>query len=100
MSVDVIVGMQYGSEGKGKWIGVIADKYDAHVRVGAPNAGHTVYFNGRPFKMRQIPCGWVNPRAELFIGAAGLVDPELLEQELAMLPTDVRGRLRLDKNTG
>lgn len=101
--VDLIVGGQFGSEGKGVIVNHIADNYLAHVRVGAPNAGHTFFHNGRKIVMQTIPCGWTNPNALVFIGKGGLVEPELLIKELDMLyeidPT-ILSRIRIDSDAG
>ena len=56
-----VIGAQYGSEGKGVIVHHLADRYDVHVRVGGPNAGHTIKHDGYVYKMRSIPCGWTNP---------------------------------------
>ena len=64
----VLVGGQYGSEGKGAIAKHIAFDYDVHVRVGSPNAGHTIYWDGQKHVMQSIPCGWVDPHAKIVIG--------------------------------
>lgn len=98
MSVDVIVGLQYGSEGKGKLAGLLAHEYQHAVRVGAPNAGHTVIHGGKAYKMRQVPCAWVNPECLLYIGAGGMVNMDVLHDELLTLPEGVINRLYIDEN--
>ncbi len=92
-----IVGGQYGSEGKGVVAAALADQFGAAVRVGGPNAGHSFRVpcddgtgDYRTYKMRGVPCAWVNPDAYLAIGPGAVVDPELLEHELAELPDDVK----------
>lgn len=100
MQVDGLIGAQYGSEGKGAIAYAIANNYDAHVRVGAPNAGHTFYHEGRKFVARSIPCGWVNPNAEIFIGAGAIIDLDLLKQEFAEIEAagyTLRGRMYVDR---
>jgi len=105
-NVDVLVGLQFGSEGKGKIAALLADQYGASVRVGAPNAGHTVIFEHKPYKMRSIPCAWVNPKCHLFIGAGGLINLNVLRHEIAMLrgieqnKMKVADRLAIDVNAG
>lgn len=96
MSVDVLVGMQFGSEGKGKVASIIANYYAASVRVGAPNAGHTVVEHGKKYVMRHIPSACINHKCRLFIGPAGMVNMKVLAEELQGLPTDVVDRLRID----
>jgi adenylosuccinate synthase len=83
--VTVLVGGQWGSEGKGKLANVIADDYNVHVRTGAPNAGHTIYYNGDKVVMQTIPCGWTRMDAKLIIGAGGMIIPELFFKEIEML---------------
>lgn len=78
----VLVGGQYGSEGKGAVAAHVADKYDVHVRVGSPNAGHTIYWMGEKHVMQSIPCGWINPRAVIVIGRGALVNMKQLMKEL------------------
>jgi adenylosuccinate synthase len=76
MSVWVVVGGQYGSEGKGKMTSYLAVKDDAAavVRCGGPNAGHTVDFEGRREILRQVPAGYINPRSRLLIAPGALID--------------------------
>lgn len=103
--VDLLVGGQYGSEGKGVIAAYLANEYAAHVRVGGPNAGHTFKLNGNIFKMQSIPCGWINPQAKLFIGAGGLIDVANLINEIDMIEAvgrsmSVKDRLLIDKHCG
>ncbi|MDD2981520.1 MAG: adenylosuccinate synthetase [Hespellia sp.] len=100
--VDVLVGMQYGSEGKGKISSVLADQYDASVRVGAWQAGHTLVYKGNDYKMRTIPCQWTNPCCDLIIGAGGMIRLDVLKHEIEMLESigiDIRNRLYIDPRT-
>ncbi len=100
MPADSIIGLQYGSEGKGNIAAALAPLYDGAVRVGAPNAGHTIIKDDVTYKMRQIPCAWVNPKCRLFIGPGGLINQEVLAKELYELPDSVPHRLRIDRNAG
>jgi len=100
MRVDAIVGLQYGSEGKGAVVARMAGGYDGAVRTGAPNAGHTVLHDGVAYKMRSVPCNWVNPRCRLFVGAGGLLNLDVLAEELKTLPRSVMDRLKIDRNCG
>lgn len=77
-----LVGGQYGSEGKGAIARHVADRYQVHVRVGSPNAGHTIYWNGARHVMQSIPCGWINPEANIVIGRGALLNMRLLMNEL------------------
>jgi len=97
--VDVIVGLQYGSEGKGKISGLLAHRYSAGIRVGAPNAGHTIYHQGKKFVMRHMPCTWINSNATLYIGAGALINLEVFFKELEQFP-EIMPRIRIDTNTG
>lgn len=76
-----LVGAQFGSEGKGVVAAALAHSFRGAVRVGGPNAGHSLYKDGELFKMRSIPCAWVNGQAVLMIGAGAVVNPVVLQQE-------------------
>lgn len=80
-----LVGGQYGSEGKGAIARHVADRYQVHVRVGSPNAGHTIYWNGARHVMQSIPCGWINPEANIVIGRGALLNMRLLMNELVRI---------------
>ncbi len=83
--VDVIIGAQYGSEGKGQIAGFLAKEYDLLVRVGGPNAGHTVYvphLKGESYTHHQIPSGTLKSDAKLVIGPGAVINPELLLKEI------------------
>ncbi len=98
--VTAVVGAQFGSEGKGAVVNVLAEQYGVHVRTGGPQAGHTIVHEGQEFKMRCIPCGWVNPKARLYIGPGGVVNPRQLEREIMMIELagySVKGRLFIDE---
>ncbi len=78
----VIVGAQWGDEGKGKIVDLLAQDSDVVCRYqGGPNAGHTIIADGETFKIRQIPSGAVSGKTSL-IGAGCVVDPEVLLGEL------------------
>lgn len=78
----VLVGGQYGSEGKGAIAAHVANEYQVHVRVGSPNAGHTIYWNGEKHVMQSIPCGWINPNASIIIGRGALINMKQFMKEL------------------
>ena len=85
----VIVGAQWGDEGKGKIVDLLAQESDLVCRYqGGPNAGHTIIAGGETFKIRQVPSGAVSGKTSL-IGAGCVVDPEVLLAELDEL--DARG---------
>jgi len=102
--VDVIFGGQFGSEGKGVITSNLAYDYDVHVRVGAPNAGHSfIGPDSKKWVMQIIPCGWVNPNATLIIGRGGLIDPVLLRKEveaIAVIDPSIYNRLVIDPLCG
>ena len=82
--VDVIVGGQYGSEGKGNIAGHIAPEYDLLIRVGGPNAGHQVYAEPYPEKYYHLPSGTRRaPKAQLLLGAGAVIYPDGLLEEIA-----------------
>lgn len=99
----VLVGGQYGSEGKGAIAAYVANDYDVHVRVGSPNAGHTIWWRGEKHVMQTIPCGWINPDARIVIGRGALVNMRLLMQELEHIEQfypRFRERLYIDAEAG
>ena len=82
--VTVVVGGQYGSEGKGKATSLLARDYGekcAVVRCGGPNSGHITYENGMKYTLRQIPSGVVYDR-RLYLAPAAVIDIEVLHQEI------------------
>lgn len=87
MSVCAVVGGQFGSEGKGLIVSKIAGQYDHHVRVGAANAGHTLYDpTGEKHVMQQIPCAaYANPLARLYIGPGAIISLDILKKEIDLL---------------
>ncbi len=88
MSLWVVVGGQYGSEGKGKVSAFITNQenIDICVRCGGPNSGHSfVDENGKTIVLRQLPTGFVNRRTRLLIPAGALIDPAVLKQEIESL---------------
>lgn len=99
----VLVGGQYGSEGKGAVAAHIADRYDVHIRVGSHNAGHTFYWNGEKHVQQVIPCGWINPHALIIIGRGAIVPVDGLIDEVEHIskyyPNFIR-RLVIDPEAG
>jgi adenylosuccinate synthase len=85
----VVVGAQWGDEGKGKIVDLLAQEADVVCRYqGGPNAGHTIVAGGETFKIRQTPSGVISGKTSV-IGAGCVVDPQVLLDELAEL--DARG---------
>jgi len=93
----VIVGAQWGDEGKGKLVDVLAERADWVVRYqGGANAGHTVQIGGRQFVLHQIPSGILHPGVRCAIGNGVVLDPDTLFTEIDELVrdgVDVEGRL-------
>ena len=100
MTVTIVVGGQYGGEGKGKVTSYlsITDKPAIVARNGGPNSGHTVYYQGKKYGLRMVPSGVVYENARLLLGAGALVDPEVLIREAKDLK--VGGRLGVDFQAG
>lgn len=99
-SVVALVGAQYGSEGKGAMAQHLADRFEVHVRTGAPNAGHTFYHENREWVARSVPVGWINSEALLVIGPGALIDLNLLIEEVMAIEEagyGVATRLYVDK---
>lgn len=95
--VDVLVGGQYGSEGKGNIAYYLASDYDILMRVGGPNAGHKVPTEPEPFTHRLLPSGTqANPDALLVIGPGATIDVEVLLDEVAACGIDT-SRLVIDE---
>jgi adenylosuccinate synthase len=96
--VDVLVGGQYGSEGKGNIVAHIASEYSLLVRVGGPNAGHKVYAEPEPEAYFHLPSGTERaPEAHLLLGAGAVIYPPKLLQEIATHHVDT-DRLSIDPN--
>jgi adenylosuccinate synthase len=93
----VVVGAQWGDEGKGKLVDVLAERADLVVRYqGGANAGHTVVIGDKQFILRQIPSGILHPRVTCLIGNGVVLEPENLFKELDNLherDIDTTGRL-------
>ncbi|HQW10824.1 MAG TPA: adenylosuccinate synthase [Saprospiraceae bacterium] len=84
--VDVIIGLQWGDEGKGKIVDYLADQYDIVCRFqGGPNAGHTLKIDGKTFVLHTIPSGIFRPQIINIIGNGVVVDPITLTIELKKL---------------
>ncbi len=82
MPANVVVGAQWGDEGKGKIVDLLAEHSDLVCRYnGGPNAGHTIVADGETYKVRHIPSGILRGK-ECVIGAGCVVDPEVLVEEL------------------
>lgn len=101
MKVDVLLGLQWGDEGKGKVVDVLTPGYDAVTRFqGGPNAGHTLEFEGQKYILRSIPSGIFQGNKTNIIGNGVVLDPILFRQEaesLAASGHDLTERLCISK---
>ncbi|MCL6523346.1 MAG: adenylosuccinate synthase [Thermoflavifilum sp.] len=95
--VDVILGLQWGDEGKGKIVDYFAQHYDIVARFqGGPNAGHTLYIRGEKIVLHTIPSGIYHPHTLNLIGNGVVIDPVVLKKEIEKLESqgvEVRSRL-------
>lgn len=83
MKVDVLLGLQWGDEGKGKVVDVLTPNYDVVTRFqGGPNAGHTLEFEGQKYVLRSIPSGIFQGGKTNIIGNGVVLDPILFKQEV------------------
>src|SRR5882724_3185675 len=115
--VDVYVGGQYGSEGKGHIISYVAREYQVLVRVGGPNAGHKVFMDGGAVTHHQLPSGTLRTDSRLLIAPGAVLNIELLLQEIThcrvsadrlgidpqtmiITKTDITGEAALQKTIG
>ncbi|MCD6013675.1 MAG: adenylosuccinate synthase [Flavipsychrobacter sp.] len=84
--IDVLLGLQWGDEGKGKIVDYLARQYDIIARFqGGPNAGHTLYVDGVKVVLRTIPSGVFHDHCLNLIGNGVVIDPVSLQQEIAQL---------------
>lgn len=82
MKIDVVLGLQWGDEGKGKIVDVLAGRYPAVARFqGGPNAGHSLHFDGKSFVVRSIPSGIFREGSENIIGNGVVLDPVTFREE-------------------
>ena len=95
--VDVLLGLQWGDEGKGKVVDVLTPEYDVIARFqGGPNAGHTLEFNGEKYVLRSIPSGIFQGGKVNVIGNGVVLAPDLFmaeAQELERSGHDLKSRL-------
>ncbi|KIO43232.1 MULTISPECIES: adenylosuccinate synthase [Sanguibacteroides] len=101
MKVDVLLGLQWGDEGKGKVVDVLTPHYDVIARFqGGPNAGHTLEFNGEKYILRSIPSGIFQGDKINIIGNGVVLDPALFKAEAEALEAsghDLKKRLHVSK---
>jgi adenylosuccinate synthase len=101
MKVDVLLGLQWGDEGKGKIVDVITPNYDIIARFqGGPNAGHTLEFEGIKHVLHTIPSGIFREGVINLIGNGVVIDPVVFQKEMEKLKPfgfDIRARLVISK---
>ncbi|MFL9845741.1 adenylosuccinate synthase [Flavobacterium rhizosphaerae] len=101
MTVDLLLGLQWGDEGKGKIVDVLTSKYDIIARFqGGPNAGHTLEFDGIKHVLRTIPSGIFHEKSINIIGNGVVMDPVVFQKELEGLEKfniDIKSRLLISR---
>ena len=101
MKVDVLLGLQWGDEGKGKVVDVLTPKYDVVARFqGGPNAGHTLEFEGKKYVLRSIPSGIFQHGQINIIGNGVVLDPVLFKEEAEALEesgVNIKNVLKISK---
>lgn len=101
MKVDILLGLQWGDEGKGKIVDVLTPQYDIIARFqGGPNAGHTLEFGGNKFILRSVPSGIFQGNNINVIGNGVVLDPALFKSEIEALEPycpDLQDRLFISK---
>lgn len=99
--VDVVLGMQWGDEGKGKIVDVLASQYNVVARFqGGPNAGHSIYFGDSSFVLHTVPSGIFRKGTTNIIGNGVVIDPLILMDEIHAIEgmgVDVKASLRIAK---
>lgn len=99
--IDVVLGLQWGDEGKGKVVDVLTPNYKVVARFqGGPNAGHSLHFAGKSFVLRTVPSGIFRDGSVNIIGNGVVVDPVALTEELSQIEAqgiDVKSKLFISK---
>ena len=102
MSVTILVGSQWGDEGKGKVVDILSEKYDIVARYqGGANAGHTIQIGETKFVLHLIPSGILHEKMDCVIGNGVVIDPQALLDEIDFLEKNgisVKGRLFISQN--
>src|SRR5665811_1274154 len=101
MAVDLLLGLQWGDEGKGKIVDVLTTNYDIIARFqGGPNAGHTLEFDGIKHVLHTIPSGIFHKNAMNIVGNGVVIDPVIFKKELDALKKfdlDVKSKLLISR---
>lgn len=101
MAVDLLLGLQWGDEGKGKIVDVLTNNYDIIARFqGGPNAGHTLEFDGIKHVLHTIPSGIFHENAINVVGNGVVIDPVIFKKELdnlAQFDIDIQSRLLISR---
>ena len=101
MAIDLLLGLQWGDEGKGKIVDVLTKSYDIIARFqGGPNAGHTLEFDGIKHVLHTIPSGIFHSKALNLIGNGVVIDPVIFNQEINKLKKykiDLKNKLLISK---
>ena len=101
--IDLLLGLQWGDEGKGKVVDALTPKYDIVARFqGGPNAGHTIEFDGKKFVLHTIPSGIFNEKCINVIGNGVIIDAKIFKDEIDKLAEsgiDIRDRLLISNKS-
>ena len=99
--VDVVLGLQWGDEGKGKVVDVLTPNYEVIARFqGGPNAGHSLHFGGEKFVLHTVPSGIFRDGSQNIIGNGVVIDPVILAEEIAQIEAtgiNVVSRMKISK---
>lgn len=102
MPVDVLVGLQWGDEGKGKIIDILSPEYDVVARFqGGPNAGHTLVIHDKKYIFHTLPSGVIRPKTVNILGSGMVIDPLIFKKEIETLEKEkipTKGRILISKN--
>jgi len=101
MAVNLLLGLQWGDEGKGKIVDVLTSNYDIIARFqGGPNAGHTLIFDGHKHVLHTIPSGIFHKNAMNLVGNGVVIDPVIFKKELENLEKfnlDIKSKLLISR---
>jgi adenylosuccinate synthase len=102
MPVDVLVGLQWGDEGKGKIIDILSSEYDVIARFqGGPNAGHTLVIHDKKYVFHTLPSGVIRPETINVLGSGMVIDPVVFRKEIQSLDKESipsKGRILISRN--